>query len=138
MSSGRHSPWVGVRRAIPSQGYWGLICLLFQTYEMEFILKLNDNTVSIHGYQKSVFYNVYLCHTLWFTNQLFQYVSIETTHVYCRVTMKHVNHSYGQALIYIHKWHEAGNRWVHVHWKYIKVWDLQINLHYFHSLYMTL
>ena len=42
----------------------------------------------------------------------------QKTHAYCIVTCKYVDHLYGQALIYIHKWHEAGNRWVHVYWKY--------------------
>ena len=36
-----------------------------------------------------------------------------------KCTRKHVDHSHGEALIYIHKWHETGNRWVHVYWKYI-------------------
>ena len=39
-------------------------------------------------------------------------------HIYCRVTMRHIPHSCGQALIYIHQWHEAGHTWVHVYGKY--------------------
>ena len=62
---------------------------------------------------------MYLYYTLWFINQLFQLVNIEMTHTYCRVTMKYVDCSYGQALIYIHQWHEARNRCVEVYWKYI-------------------
>ena len=63
-------------------------------------------------------YHVYLYHILLFTYQLFQLVNTQMTHALCIVTSKHeVGHSYGQALIYIHKWHEAGNRWVHVYWK---------------------
>ena len=37
-----------------------------------------------------------------------------------RVTMRHRAHSYCEALICIHKSHEAGNRWVHVFCIYIK------------------
>ena len=32
---------------------------------------------------------------------LFQIVNKQTTHAYCIVTMKHVDHSYWQALIYM-------------------------------------
>ena len=45
-------------------------------------------------------------------------ISKQTTHPYRRVTMRHIVGSYGQAMIYIHQWQEAGNRWLHVYWKY--------------------
>ena len=57
-------------------------------------------------------------HNLWITNQLFQLVNKLKTHTYCIVTMRHIVHSYGQALIYIHHWHETGHSWVHEYWIY--------------------
>ena len=63
---------------------------------------------------------MYLHYNLWITNQLFQLVNIQKIHTYSRVAMQHISHSHWEALLYIHKSHEAGNRWVHVCWKYIK------------------
>ena len=61
---------------------------------------------------------MHLYHTLWCTYQLFQCVNKQMTRAYCIVTRTHVDHSHGQIVICIHKLHEAGNRWVHVYWKY--------------------
>ena len=46
-------------------------------------------------------------------------VNKQKTPAYCIVTRIHIDRSHGPAVTYIHKWHEAGNRWVHVYWKYI-------------------
>ena len=56
---------------------------------------------------------MYLYHSLSITYLLFQLVNKEMTHAYFTFTMKYIDHSYWQALFYIHQWHEVGNRWVH-------------------------
>ena len=46
-------------------------------------------------------------------NPLVQLVKNHTTNIHCTVTINHIAHSYGHALLYIHHWHEARHRWVH-------------------------
>ena len=58
------------------------------------------------------------------------------THIYYTVTMRHVAHSYGQALIYIHQLHEAAHWWVHVYWKFkiksmrLSIWQYTMSIHF--------
>ena len=85
----------------PPRGFKGILKIELFTF-----LKLWNEVDSVtqwyHNFSSRIsklLYYMYLYHSLWFTNQLFQLVNIQMTDSYCRVIMKHVGHSYGQAMI---------------------------------------
>ena len=78
-----------------------MIYLLVQRYELKSILLIND-IIWFHWYQ--TFFTTCMCIyitlcDLLLIDQLFQLVNIQTTPAYCTVTMKCIDHSYGNALI---------------------------------------